>query len=80
MVTAKVKCTLKQSFGEGDNQYTQVSFQPDYDDGRNAEWAYFTPSLSLTMNVNNQAAEHFQGDSAYILQFVPEGSEDAPAE
>lgn len=45
-------------------------FSPDYAEGRNAEWALATPSLSLTMTVNGDAAQHFAAGTAYTLQFV----------
>ena len=65
-VTAKVVCQTKIKQYDG---VTNLSFLPDYQDGRNAEWAAATPSLSLTMTVNDNAAEHFESGQAYTLVF-----------
>jgi glucose-6-phosphate isomerase len=70
MITAKVRCCHKTESGEGENRTARVSFLPDYVDGRNAEWAAATPSLSLEMTLNNKAADLFKADTAYTLQFV----------
>ena len=70
MITAKVRCSYKTESGEGENRTARVSFQPDYQDGRNAEWAAATPSLTLEMTLNNQAADLFKAGTAYTLQFV----------
>jgi hypothetical protein len=72
MITAKVKCDRKTESGEGDNRQAAVSFQPDYADGRNKEWALATPHLSLSMTLNGKAADLFEQGRAYTLQFVAE--------
>lgn len=53
-------------------QQTTLVFMPDYAQGRNAEWAEFTPSLSLTMNVKNSVAEGVQVGDAFTLTFEKE--------
>jgi len=69
-VTAKIKCTRKEPWGStGD---VALEFQPDYQDGRNKEWATATPALSLTMTVKSSVAEHFEQGRAYTLTFTPE--------
>jgi len=68
MVTAKVKCTRWEAGTDGQ---VLLVFQPDYADGRNKEWAKYTPALSLTMTVKDEAAAHFEHGQAYTLQFVP---------
>lgn len=35
----------------------QLSFYPDYQDGRNKEWAESTPTLNLSMTVKNELVE-----------------------
>lgn len=68
MVTAKVKCTRRESDNDGQ---VVLEFQPDYNDGRNAEWAKYTPGLSLSMVVKDEVAGHFELGQPYTLQFVP---------
>lgn len=68
MITAKVKCTRKDSIP--DDQVT-LEFQADYADGRNKEWAKYTPGLSLMMTVKAEVAERFELHQPYTLQFVP---------
>jgi hypothetical protein len=74
-VTAKIKCTGKTRVEPGDDGQFNLTFGPDYDDGRNAEWAKYTPRLTLTMGVKASVAEHFEQGAAYTLTFTPE-SED----
>lgn len=70
MITAKVRCSSKNEQGEGDNRQAQVSFTPDYQDGRNKEWSLATPHLNLQMTLNGHAADLFEQGHAYTLQFV----------
>lgn len=70
MITAKVKCQTKTESGEGDKRQAVVSFAADYNDGRNREWASATPTLSLSMTLNGEAADLFEEGAAYTLQFV----------
>lgn len=67
-VTAKVECTGRSV---GYNDSVSLSFMPDYHDGRNAEWAEATPSLSFQMTVKASVAEHFQLNGKYIVTFEP---------
>lgn len=76
MVTAKVVCSTKNESGEGDSRHAVVTFQPNYADGRNAEWALATPHLSLSMTLKGAVADRFEQGKAYTLQFV----EDVAAE
>lgn len=66
-VTAKVKCLSKEDAGD----QVHLRFEPDYSDGRNAEWAKYTPSLSLSMNVKGDVAERFEPGGKYTLTFEP---------
>lgn len=70
MITAKVTCQSKVSTGEGDNVATALIFHPNYADGANAEWAVWTPSLSLCMTVNGSVADKFEVGRKFTLQFV----------
>ena len=76
MVTAKIVCSYKSMSGEGDQRLAQLSFQPDYQDGRNAGWATATPSLSLSMTVKGAVADRFEQGGRYTLCFT----EDEPAD
>lgn len=49
------------------NEQVQLSFVPDYADGRNKEWAKYTPALSLSMTVLPEVAERFTSGQAYIM-------------
>lgn len=68
MVTAKVKCTRRDVQPDGQ---VLLEFQPDYNDGRNKEWAKYTPGLSLTMTVRDESVGQFELNQPYTLQFVP---------
>jgi len=70
MITARVHCASKIERGEGADRQAQIRFQPDYQDGRNAEWAAASPMLSLTMTLNGTAADLFEQDKRYELRFV----------
>jgi hypothetical protein len=67
LFTAKVTCTAKQPAGDGQ---TRLGFSPDYADGRNAEWAKYTPGLSLTMAVLDQVADKVAMGQAITLLFT----------
>lgn len=75
IVTAKVKCTGKVKAESGDDAQVNLTFGADYEDGRNAEWAKYTPGLSITMGVKASVAEHFEQGGAYTLTFTPEQEE-----
>lgn len=70
-VTAKVTCTRKD-VPTPDSNYANIAFSPNYANGANQEWALATPTLNLTMTVNEAAAAHFHTGKAYTLEFVPE--------
>jgi len=67
VITAKVKCSNKEP-AWGDQ--TTLTFQPDYQDGRNAAWAEATPALSLTMTVKGAVADKFEQGKPYTLTFT----------
>lgn len=66
--TAKVECTRKQDSGD---QVT-LEFQADYKDGRNKEWAEYTPALSITMTLKKSVAVNFNVGDAFLLTFEKE--------
>lgn len=70
MVTAKVTLASKNVMAD----LTSLTFVPDYADGRNKEWAQYTPNLNLTMGVKNSVGELFEFGEHYTLTF--EKSED----
>lgn len=72
VVTAKIVVTSKTEQGEGDNRQVNVSFGADYTDGRNKEWALYTPGLSLTMGLRGAVADRFEVGKSYELRFVEE--------
>lgn len=74
-VTAKIICNSKNESGEGEDRQVNVSFLPDYADGRNKEWARYTPGLSLTMGLKGAVADQFDVGSAYTLTFTQDDDE-----
>lgn len=71
-ITAKVLLSHSQKHGTGDNQYSIVTFTPDYQDGRNKEWAAATPHLELRMTLRNDVAAKFELGKSYTLTFTEE--------
>lgn len=67
-VTAKV--SLSQMNRSADGQVGLV-FVPDYADGRNKEWAMYTPAASFQMTVKAEVADHFTLGGAYTVTFEP---------
>jgi hypothetical protein len=75
MITAKVKLTQKlENGGDGEDRFVALQFLPDYQDGRNQEWAASTPALSLTVTVKGAVADRFEY-KPYTLQMIDEGAE-----
>ncbi len=72
-ITAKVKVTNNVVNGD----YASLSFNADYADGRNQEWAYATPSLSLSMTVRPEVAERFPMGQAFTLTFTGDDGDTA---
>lgn len=68
-VTAKVTVSRSEKPGGAGEGSTTVYFGPDYNDGRNAEWAVATPALSLTMTVKDEVAKHFPVGKPFTLVF-----------
>lgn len=72
MITAKVILRSRESVGDGQ---TRLTFYPDYADGRNKEWAKYTPALFLDMTVLDEVAMKFDSDGGYTLTFESEKKE-----
>lgn len=71
-VTAKVRCTSKLIMGSGEYQTVTVGFAPDYQDGRNKEWAAATPTLDLKLGMRPDVAARFELEKSYTLTFTEE--------
>ena len=52
-----------------------LTFAPDYQDGRNKEWAAATPALSLTMSVKRELADQLQPGQRLTGTFEVDGGE-----
>lgn len=76
MITAKVKLSTKSDNGNGTHR---LVFVPDYQDGRNKEWALATPGLLVDMGVIDSVAERFEPQGAYTLTFTPSQDDDPDA-
>lgn len=71
-VTAKVVLSSRSTQQEGTAfESVLLGFMPDYADGRNKAWSVATPSLSLSMTVKPEVADHFRQGAAYTLTFSP---------
>lgn len=69
-ITAKVTLSTKTvSVGS-----VGLNFAADYQDGRNKEWAAYTPTLNLSMTVIPKVAEKFNVGAHYTLTFTEEES------
>jgi hypothetical protein len=69
-VTAKVAVSSRVDSEWGDVKVAQLSFAPDYTDGRNSEWAAATPALHLAMTVRRDIADtHFPLGKKVTLTF-----------
>lgn len=77
VITAKVYCASKVPIigPDGASKGASLSFYADYRDGTNDSWKVATPSLSMQMTVNADAAEHFENGQNYTLSFVQVDSE-----
>lgn len=76
--TAKVQISSKQD----DDQADPVAFvfQPDYGQGRNAEWAAATPALALSMSIKKELADRLRAGQRFTVTFTPEDEDDSAAE
>lgn len=67
MITAKVTLQSKTVTVDQD----QLTFHPDYNSGRNKEWAKYTPALNFNMSVKHEIGEQFEVGKAYTISFEP---------
>jgi len=71
-ITAKFKVQRVTDMGWDDGT-REVELTPDYAQGRNADWAKYTPSGVIRMTVNNPAAlEQLQQGQAFTVTFDAE--------
>lgn len=69
-MTAKAVLQSKNRTG-GEDQVT-LTFVPDYADGRNKEWAKYTPALSVAMTVKGEVAEDWDAGQSVTITFEQE--------
>ena len=65
-VTAVVKLTEKVTKAPNG---VALSFNADYSNDQNKEWAKYTPSMHLGMTVKEEVAELFDFNETYLLTF-----------
>jgi len=58
-VSMRTRVQAKNDLGFGTDN-VQLQFVPDYEDGRNKEWASATPALTFSMTVIKDIAEMFE--------------------
>ena len=58
-VSMRTRVQAKNDLGFGTDN-VQLQFVPDYEDGRNKEWASATPVLTFSMTVIKDIAEMFE--------------------
>jgi hypothetical protein len=68
-VTAKAKVTNIQDPGGAGPDSVTIEMGPDYEDGRNKDWAVATPAFSLTMTVKRSVAEGLPLGHALTVTF-----------
>lgn len=78
-ITAKMVVSSKVYSGEGDQRQANVVFGADYADGRNKEWALYTPGASLNMGLRGAIADRFEVGQAYTLTLELSDDQPAPA-
>jgi len=68
-VTAKFKVNRLSEYDTA----TEVELTPDYAEGKNKEWAEFTPAGMMRMTVKNSvAAEFFKQNRSFTVTFTPD--------
>lgn len=70
MFTAKIRCNGKTPNEGSTPATTTVTFGPDYGDGKNAEWAARTPTLSLSMAMVDEVAALVEPGDEITLTFA----------
>lgn len=72
-VTAKFKVSRVTDYQWASEPTAEVEFTPDYAQGKNADWAKYTPSGVIRLTCNNPAVlEQFQQGRAFTVTFDPE--------
>jgi hypothetical protein len=65
--TLKTKCTHIETPGSAGPGTTTLHFGPDYEQGRNAEWATATPGLNIVFTVRDEIADRWELHKAYTF-------------
>lgn len=71
--TAKLFLTTKTLVPD---DQVHLEFGPDYADGRNKEWAKYTPGLTLRLTVLAEVAERFTEGKSYVMTLTEEEATD----
>ena len=76
-ITAKAKVTgkherLANSTGTDKTKTVVLTFNADYADNRNKEWAAYTPHLNFEMTVKEEVAKLFEVGDSFTVTFAPE--------
>lgn len=79
-VTAKVKVSQKRemlsnSYGNSTETSVELCFLPDYGEGKNDEWAKYTPTLNFSLTVKPEVAARFTVGQAFTVTFTPSEAE-----
>ncbi len=73
-MSAKLNCASKTESGVGDDRQVTVTFGADYADGRNKEWARFTPSANVSIVLKGELGDRYQIGKSYVM-FIQEEDE-----
>lgn len=78
-VSMRTRVQAKNELGFG-NDNVQLAFVPDYEDGRNSEWAAATPSLTFSMTVTKEIADRFDVGEKITFYAEPTPAEEEEKE
>jgi hypothetical protein len=78
-VSMRTRVQAKNDLGFG-NDNTQLQFVPDYEDGRNKEWATATPALTFSMTVAKSIADMFEVGEKITFYAEATQNEDASSD
>jgi hypothetical protein len=73
MLTKEVTAKFKVSgVGAPYDGQVNIALLVDYEDGRNKEWAKYTPSGQIQMTVKESVAPAFPLNQAFLVTFTPD--------
>lgn len=67
-ITAKMQLS---EMGHSADGQTRLTFVVDYADGRNKEWAKYTPGGKIDLAVKREVADQFELGAGYTVTFEP---------